>query len=312
MYDVIIVGAGPAGLTAATNTAHRGLQTLVIEQYEKAGGQPLIVYPDKIVKDHPGFPIGVLAKEFARMLQMQATNAGAEIHLNEEALLITKRKEGFLELKTTDSVYLAKRIILCTGMLNVPNRPPILKDFDGTGIHYKLGDASRFKGKRVIVIGGGDNAFDTALQLAEVTDDVKILVKQGYAKAKESTVKEAEGRGITVRYNSEIIGLGKKGRALARVKVADLKTGAASEIELDTLFSAIGFSSHNEFLKNNGLEQRRDGSIKVGKNYETSMAGVFAAGDVTGEVKLIAVACAEGIEAAISAFSSIKKPYWLH
>ena len=79
MHDVIIIGAGPAGLTAATNTAHRGLKTLVIEQCDRAGGQPRICYPDKIIKDHPGFPVGILGKELSRMLVLQAKNAGAEI-----------------------------------------------------------------------------------------------------------------------------------------------------------------------------------------------------------------------------------------
>ena len=314
MYDVIIVGGGPAGLTAATNTAHRGLRTLVIEQLETLGGQPLILYPDKIIKDHPGFPIGVLAKEFARMIGMQAINAGAEIHCNEEVLLIKHRKEGFLELSTTGSVYLSKRIILCTGMLTVPNKLPLLKNFDGEGIHYKVGNVSRFKDKRVVVIGGGENAFDTALQLSDVAREIVVLVKQGYAKAKDSTVNDLEKKGVKIKYDSEIRKITKKSNqnAIDRITVMNLKTNDTSEIKVDAIFSAIGFSSHNEFLMNNKLEQNKDGSIRINDNYETSVKGVFAAGDITGEVKLIAVACAEGIKAAISAFSSIKKPYWLH
>jgi len=185
MYDIIIIGAGPAGLTAAINTAHRGLKTLVIEQYDKPGGQPLIFYPDKIIKDHPGFPIGVLAKEFARRVEMQAIHAGAEIKCNEEALKINKIDDNLLEVKTNNGLYKSKRVIICTGMLNIPRKLPILENYKGKGIYYKIENLNEFKGKKVTVIGGGDNAFDSAIQIKEIASNVNILIKHAYAKAKE-------------------------------------------------------------------------------------------------------------------------------
>src|SRR5512136_43851 len=100
MYDVIIVGAGPAGLTSAANTAYRGLKTLVIEKQDVAGGLPTLLYPDKIIRDHPGFPVGILGKELSRMLFMQAKNAGAEIKFDEEVLGLKKKNEDLIEVKT--------------------------------------------------------------------------------------------------------------------------------------------------------------------------------------------------------------------
>lgn len=97
MYDVIIIGAGPAGLTAAANTSHRGLQSLVIEKQDMPGGLPSLRYPNKIIRDHPGFPCGILGKELSRMLSMQAQNAGAEIKCDEEAYRIKRRNDTAIE-----------------------------------------------------------------------------------------------------------------------------------------------------------------------------------------------------------------------
>lgn len=311
MYDVIIVGAGPAGLTAATNTAHRSLKTLVIEQCERPGGQPLIFYPDKIIKDHPGFPIGVLAKEFARMLELQAQNAGAKIKCNEEVLTILPDKEVFI-VKTTNEAYKARRVILCTGSLNIPRKIPALDKYRNKGVFYKVGDVKRFKDQQVVVVGGGDNAFDTAIQLSAIANSVRVVIDQEYPKAKDNSVKLAEKKGVKVYTKCQVTDIieNKDGR-IDRVKIKDMRINEFFELRTDVVFSAIGFSPIVDFLEGNNLDHEKDGSVKIGGDFQTSVPGIFAAGDLTGEVKLIAVACAEGIEAAINAFSSIKKPYWI-
>ena len=135
MYDVIIVGAGPAGLTAGTNTALRGLKSLVLEKQETAGGLPTMLFPDKIVRDHPGFPIGILGKELSRMLTMQAQNAGTEIKLGEEALKIEKKEKGRIEVATVEGSYKAKRVILSTGIYNIPRKLKNLKGYTGPNLH---------------------------------------------------------------------------------------------------------------------------------------------------------------------------------
>lgn len=116
MYDIIVVGAGPAGLTAATNTAHRGMKTLVLEKQDTAGGLPTLLYPDKIIRDHPGFPVGILGKELSRMLYMQATNVGSEIRRDEEAITLTRTADGHIKVMTNRGAYQGRRVILCTGI----------------------------------------------------------------------------------------------------------------------------------------------------------------------------------------------------
>jgi thioredoxin reductase len=312
MFDVIIVGAGPAGLTAATNTSHRGLKSLVIEKQDAAGGLPTLLYPDKIIKDHPGFPVGILGKELSRMLFMQAKNAGVEFRFDEEALRIRRKVDDIIEVTTNHDSYQGRRVIICTGIYNVPKKLDVLKDYTGPNIHYKLENPRAFKDKKCVIVGGGDHAFDTAVQLGDLPEKITVILKREYAKAKKVTVELAKKLGVEILYDTEIIRLlkGKSG-IFERVQVINSRTNEKRVIVADDLFVAIGFEPIKDFLTNNGFLVQKDGSIKVDERLQTNVEGIFAAGDVTGEIRLIATACAEGISVAVHAFENIKKPYWL-
>jgi len=312
VYDVIVVGAGPAGLTAAANLSHRGLKTLVLEKQPMAGGLPVLLYPDKIIRDHPGFPCGIIGKELSRMLYMQTVMSGAEIRCGEEVLSIQKEKGDLFVIKTVKDKYTGKRVIVCTGIFNVPRKLELLKDYKGQNLHYKMRDPEKFRGKKLIIVGGGDSAFDAAVQLSGITESTAVLVRDAYPKAKANTVKTAEEMGVKVFYNTELAKIfeDQLGR-LEKVKIKNILTGEEKTIDAQEIFAAIGFVPVKEFLKNNGFEMEKDGSVKTDENLETNIRGVFAAGDVTGEVRVLATACAEGIVAAVHTFETIKKPYWL-
>lgn len=227
-------------------------------------------------------------------------------------LKIQSSENDLIEVNTDHDSYQGKRVILCTGIYNVPKKLQVLKGYKGPNIHYKLENPRAFKGKRCVIVGGGEHAFDTAIQLGNMAEKITVLVKREYAKAKMKTVELAEKLGSEILYNTEVIRLlGRKTGRFERIQISNSLTGEKRVLEADELFIAIGFERIKNFLKDNGFIVQRDGSIKVDENLQTNIEGIFAAGDVTGEIRLIATACAEGIAAAVHAFENIKKPYWL-
>jgi len=301
MYDIIVVGAGPAGLTAGANAANRGLKTLILEGQGIAGGQPATFYPKKIIIDHPGFPKGVSGRVLARRLYEQALHSKAEIRLNEpmEELKIKGRTK---HIKTRKSTYEGRRVILATGLHNIPKHHPALKDYRGRNVHHFVKDPKKFKGN-VLVIGGGDTAFDRAKMVCEYAE-VTLIVREAMAKAKHNTVNEVKQK-ARVMYGTDLAGYA-QGTAILK------KNGRTIRIKADSIIVSIGFASSLDVLHKAGLRKTHHGTIWANERMETSLPGVFAAGDLASDVKLIATACAQGIIAAVSTFESIKKPYWLN
>jgi len=305
IYDIIVVGAGPAGLTAGANAANRGLTTLILEGLSFAGGQPAQFYPRKVILDHPGFPKGVSGAELSKRLFEQALESKAEIKLNEpmtKMALSTKIKT----ITTEKNKYRTKKIILCTGLHNIPRHLDSLKNYTGKNLHYFIRDTKIFTRKQVLVVGGGDTAFDRAHMIADVAKKTTIIIKEKMIKAKQSSVERAKQKGVIILPRTELLRLNK----LRKTAVLSIK-GQKTTIKSDEVVVSIGFVTSLDLLNRAGLKKDRHGMIKVNERMETSVPGVFAAGDLVGDVKLIAVACAEGIVAAISTFNSIKKPYWL-
>jgi ferredoxin/flavodoxin---NADP+ reductase len=306
IYDIIVVGAGPAGLTAGANAANRGLKTLILEGLSIPGGQPVQLYPKKLIIDHPGFPKGVTGRELSRRLYEQAIHSRAEIKLNDP--VTDMRLSGPVKrIITNNRTYEGKRVILCTGLHNIPRHLDSLKDYNGDNVYYYVKEPKIFKGKDILIVGGGDTAFDRANMLANIASSITILVKEPYSKAKVSSVELARQNKINVLFNSEIVRMNKKDRSALCVRSKKQFT-----IKTDAVIVSIGFITSLEILNKVGLKKDKNGMIKVDERQETSIPGVFAAGDLVGDVKLIAVACAEGIMAAIHTFETIKKPYWLN
>lgn len=310
-WDVVIIGAGPAGLAAGLTTAHRALTTLVIEAKDRPGGQPRFLYADKRIIDIPGFPDGITGEELAERTHRQAVNALVQFRFDEELHSIEDSGDvaGGDRLKrviTNKGAYVCRKVIIAVGLLHYPRRLAVLDQIDSPHVHYKMPTVRDYAGGHVTVIGGGDSAFDAALMVRGRRGRVDVLVRGSEPVAKADTVARVRDAGGRIRTQCEIREAVVAGDRL-RLTLTDGDT-------LDSVLAIvqIGFLSATATFERLGVRLNENGSIAIDPYFETSREGVFAVGDVHGDVKLITVAWAEGIQAAIHAFKEITSPYWLN
>jgi len=302
--DLIIIGGGPAGLTAGIYAQRSGLNAIVIEK-NVLGGQVALT---PVVENYPGFT-NVGGKQLMDLISAHAKNY-VHIHEGEEIMEIKVGKK--VEAITTKDRYLAKGLILATGAehrkLGVPGEDLL----NGRGVSYcATCDGYLFKGRKVIVVGGGNTAMTEALFLKNLGADVTIVHRRDTFRAQQYLQDSVERENIKVQWNTvveEIIGDGVK---LTGVKLKNLSTDEISTIDLDAVFIAIGFIPNSSIAAEIGIKLKEEGFIDVDFACRTNIPKIYAAGDVTGGVRQIVTAVSEGSIAALSAFSDIMNPYWL-
>jgi thioredoxin reductase (NADPH) len=273
LYDVIIIGSGPAGLTAAIYTTRAALRTLVIAG-EKWGGQLQLT---SLVENFPGFPEGIQGPDLMLNMRKQAEHHGAEImEVNFESGNFTKRPFIITARGTT---YQAKTVILASGAdarwLGVKGEEEKI----GKGVSScATCDAMFFRNKNVFVVGGGDSAMEEALVLAKVATKVTLIHRRDAFRASEIMQQRAkDDPKVEFLLNSEIVEV-KGGLRVESAIIKNNLTGEVSEMPVDGIFVAIGHIPNTKVFQ--GIELDNDGYIKVQNHYHTNIPGVFTAGDV--------------------------------
>ncbi|MEZ5944132.1 MAG: NAD(P)/FAD-dependent oxidoreductase [Planctomycetaceae bacterium] len=310
-WDVVIIGAGPAGLAAGLTTAHRGLTTLVIEAKGEPGGQPQFLYAEKKIIDIPGFPDGITGEELSERTFRQAREALVQFRFQEELTDIeetteTGKDEPLKRVVTTKGSYLCRKVILACGLLHYPRKLPVLDALESNRVHYKVPRVNDYHGENVVVVGGGDSALDAAVMALQRGAQVQVFVRKEHPAGKAKSVERIQELGGEILGNTEIASARLDGGRIV------LQTNSGREIVTDHVIVQIGFLSAKETFQRLNVALSDDGSISIDPYYETSRKGIFAVGDVHGDIKLIVVAWAEGIQAAIYAFKEITSPYWLN
>lgn len=296
-YDAILIGGGPTGLTAATYLAREGVETLVIEK-AGLGGQAGIT---QTLDNFPGFDEGVPGAEFAARLSRQAQKFGAEI-LQAQEVVSVDRDGQYLCVRTADgSEYGAKAVLLATGAryrrLGIPGEDELI----GVNVHFcATCDGAFYKGKKLLVIGGGNSGFEEGLFLTKFASQVDIVEFNETAKASKILQdKVAEKPNMSVTLNHAVKELRVKNGKLDAVIVEGRATGERKEWKYDGIFVFIGLSPNSELLKGKA-ELDAWGFVVTDKTLMTSLPGVFAAGDVrAGSTKQAASAAGEGATAAL-------------
>ena len=310
-WDVVIIGAGPAGLAAGLTTAHRGLTTLVIEAKDQAGGQPQFLYADKRIVDVPGFPDGITGEELSARVYRQAVDALVQFRFNEELREIEdtddiEKDDPLKRVVTSNGSYLCRKVIIAVGLLHFPRKLPILEDLNSRKVFYKNPRIGDYEEQRVAVVGGGDSALDAAVMVLERRGHVDLIVREQTPIGKADTLARVRRQGGTVHVASEVSHADFKGDQIRLMLTSGL------DVDADVVIVQIGFLSAKETFQRLDVRLNANGSIAVDPYYESSRRGIFAVGDVHGDIKLIAVAWAEGIQSAIYAFKEITSPYWLN
>lgn len=310
-WDVVIIGAGPAGLAAGLTTAHRGLTTLVVEAKSEPGGQPQFLYADKKIVDIPGFPEGITGHELSDRTFRQAVDALVQFRFEEELVEIqdTETEQGGEFLRrviTSRGEYLCRKVILACGLLHYPRRLAALDALESKRVHYRIPRINDYHGEHVLIVGGGDSALDAAVMALQRNAEVDVLIRKDKPAGKAASVKRIRELGGNIRTGCEVQSASvENGRIRSVLTTGDI-------LESDVAIVQIGFLSAKETFERLDIRLNDDGSVAIDPYYETSRKGIFAVGDVHGDIKLIAVAWAEGIQAAIYAFHEITSPYWLN
>ena len=295
-HDVIIIGAGPAALAAAIYTTREDIDTLLFERGVPGGSAAITDWVD----NYPGFPDGIAGLELAGNLQKQAERFGAAIELGE---VLKIHDEGeWKRLETTSGDMLARAVLIATGSDYKKIGVPGEAEYYAHGVHYcATCDGAFYRDKRIVVIGGGNSAIQEAMFLTRFASHIDLLVR--------STIKASdvlqhdlqkyvdEGK-VTVHLGTgtdEIVG-----EAGAVTKVVGTKDGKKVEFPTDGVFVFVGLKPNSEFLEGSGIELDHIHLVKSDEGLQTSMKGVFVAGDIrSGATMQIASAAGEGATAAL-------------
>ncbi len=302
--DLVIIGAGPAGLTAAIYAERSGMKTVVLEK-SNIGGQVSIT---PVVENYPGFT-RIAGKTLMDMMAQQAITY-TDIREGEDVLDIRKT-DGMFEITTDRTRYLAKAVLIATGADSRKLGIPGETEFFGRGVSYCAAcDGYFFKdGKKVIVVGGGNTAATEALYLKNIGVDVTLIHRRDTLRCEQILQKSIEDNRIPVMWNTLVKEI--RGEKLVTGVVVE-NTGDKSEktIPIDGVFIAIGYVPNNEAAKKLGAALDEEGYVKVDARHRTNIKGVYAAGDITGGFKQIVTAVGQGAVAANTIFEDISSPYW--
>lgn len=300
VYDVIIIGAGPAGLTAAIFSARRELKTLIIGK--DLGGQ--VVWAGEI-ENYPGFK-SISNFDFIDNFKNQALNSGAELKID-EVKLITKTSDEFFKITTNKEEFLSRTVIVAIGLFPRRLAVPGEVEFSGRGVSYCANcDGPLYKGKTVVVVGAGNAAFDAAELLSKIAKQVYLLSRDKKFKAFESLVAEVSHRDnvkiITDVKIKEIIG----SKQVEKIIYTD-ESNNNLELNTEAVFIEVGRIAHTDLVLD-FIDRDDKLQLVVNNNLETKTPGLFAAGDVTNlsEFKQISIATGQATIAALNAYKYLQ------
>lgn len=308
VYDITVIGGGPAGLFTAFYGGMRQASVKIIESMPQLGGQLAALYPEKYIYDVAGFP-KVLAQDLVNGLKQQLAQFDQSICLEEKVENVVRNSENVFEITTDKGIHYSKAVIITAGVGAFEPRKlehPDAVKYEKANLHYFVTDLNSFKGQHVLVVGGGDSAVDWSLMLEPIASQVTLIHRRDKFRAHEHSVETLMASKVNVVTPHEITALHGE-QNIERVVIQNVNTKEEQELEVDAVIVNFGFISSLGPIKNWGLELEK-GAIVVNSKMETSIPGIYAAGDIAtyaGKVKLIAVGFGEAPTAINNAMGYI-------
>ncbi len=304
LYDVTIIGGGPAGLFAAYYAGFRGLSVKIVDSQPDLGGQVTALYPDKYIYDVAGFP-KILGKDLVANLVEQATQYGPAVFLNEEIKSFERLPDGAYRFLGTSGEHRTKVVLITAGIGAFSPKAYKRPEFDryiDHGLSYAVRRKEEFRDKNVLVVGGGDSALDWALDLVPYARHITLIHRRDVFRAHINSVNKLFDSPITVKLFCELKAL--RGEPdVTEAVVVNNKTGQEEVLPVDAVLAFLGLVSNLGSISTWGLELEDD-SIVVNTRMETNLPGVYAAGDIVeypGKLKLIVTGFGEAATAVNNA-----------
>ena len=304
--ELVIIGAGAAGLTAGIYAVRSGLKTVVLE--EKLAGGTIADAP--VVENYSGFK-SVSGTELSQKMVTHAKAVGVKVNELEPVVNLDLNGEKKL-VETQKAAYKARALIIASGshyrQLGIPGE----KEFRGRGVSYcGICDGPFFRGKHVLVVGGGNSAAMTTLYLAGIAADTKIVHRRAAFRCEEALTQSLKNmKNVEILLNTEIKEI-QGDRVVQKVILLDKKTAETRELPVNGVFVQVGEDPNSQIAKEVGVTLDADDYIIVDAMQRTNLSGIYAAGDVTNHpVKQVGTAVGQGIIAALEAYGFIRKPYY--
>jgi thioredoxin reductase (NADPH) len=300
--DLVIVGGGPAGLTAGIYGARSGLNSAIIEK-DTLGGQIAIT---PFIENYPG----VSQAGGKTLVDLMVSHAleYCRIFQGEEVMEIRTGRP--LQVTTNKRRFIARTVLLATGAKHRRLDKPGESRLSGRGVSYcSTCDGPLFRGRKVIMVGGGNSAVTEALHLKNIGVDVALVHRRDTLRAQEQLIGNLKSNQIPILFNTEVKEIRGKDR-VTEVVLHDNKTGKNKTMEVNGVFVAVGYEPAVALAQKIGVELTPEGYIRHDARHRTNIPGIYSAGDVEGGYKQIVTAAGQGAEAALSIFEDLVNPYW--
>lgn len=310
-YDITIIGGGPVGLFAAFYAGLRGMTVKIIESLSELGGQPAVLYPEKVIYDIPAYPALTGAELTQKLIeQLSRFDDRIAVCLKEEVLSFEKVDGDFVIQTSKDRHYSKAIIVACGNGAFAPRTLGLDNEqlFADHNLFYNVHSLNQFAGKRVVICGGGDSAVDWALALDGLAKSVTLVHRRDAFRAHEHSVELLKKSHVTTLTPFVPLALEGENGFVNKMTIQKVKSEEVMTLELDSLIVSFGFSTSNKNLKHWNLDYKRS-SLLVSPLFETSQEGIFAIGDAAayeGRVDLIATGFGE---APIAVNQAIKYIY---